>query len=288
MPSNSIQAMIAETSHLDKWNEDLPLQARRALEVGRALCACDGHYHALWGSLRASGASNSLKSEEPLLASLIRPYVRDGARVMIAGAADPGVLCAMGRIYAPVMPSMTVADRCKASLELVRQFALAKDIACRTMNLNLLDLDGGEQWDQIVLHYTPDFLDPPLHGRLFHSVARALAPEGTVVCAAMTATGVIGERENDVGGVYYDYTLRKVMNGPMADIAASSEFLDMLRAYSTRWAQRRTNLPSSEALIDSIRSAGLSILDVSSTPRQHRMIGGAALVDSCSIIIAGK
>ena len=280
--------MADQTSALERWSEDLPAQARRALAVGRALCACDGHYHTLWGTLRASDVSNSLKSEEPLLASLVKPYVRDGARVMIAGAADPGVPCAIGRIYAPVMPALTVVDRCKASLELARQFAAAKDLAWRTLNLNLLDLDGSEQWDQIVLHYTPDFLDPPLHGRLFQALAHTLRPGGTVVCAAMTATDVIGERERELGGVYYDYTLKKIMSGPMADIASSAEFLDMLRTYSGLWGQRRTSLPSREALFRSMGSAGLSILSENSAPRQHRIIGGAALVDSCSIIIAGK
>jgi hypothetical protein len=280
--------MADQASTLDRWSEDLPLQARRALAVGRTLCACDGHYHTVWGTLRASGASNSLKSEEPMLASLIADHVRDGARVMIGGAADPGVLCAIGRIYAPVMPALTVADRCKASLELVHQFAAAKGITCRTLNVNLLELDGDEQWDQIVLHYTPDFLTPSLHYRLFQALARALAPGGTVVCAAMTATGVIGEREHQLGGVYYDYTLKKVMDGPMVDIAASPEFQEMLRSYSERWGQRRTNLPSREQLIGSMRSAGLSILSDNNAPRQHRVVGGATLGDSCSIIIASK
>ncbi len=280
--------MTDQTTTLERWSEDLPAQAKRALAVGRALCTCDGHYHTLWGTIRASGASSGLNSEEPLLGSLIKPYVRDGARVMIAGAADPGVPCTIGRIYAPIMPALTLVDRCKASLELVRQFAATKEFVCRTLNLDLLDLDGSEQWDQIVLHYTPDFLDPPLHGRLFQALARALRPEGTVVCAAMTATDVIGEREHELGGVYYDHTLKKVANGPLADIAASAEFVDMLRAYSVLWGQRRTNLPSREQLIRSVRNAGLSILSENSSPRQPKIVGGAALVDSCSIIVAGK
>ena len=280
--------MSVETPTHDRWSEDLPSQARRALTVGRALCACAGHYHTLWGSLRASGVSNSLKSEEPLLASLIKPYVRDGARVMVGGAADPGVLCAIGRIYAPAMPAMTVVDRCKASLELVRKFAATKDFACRTLNLNLLELEGSEQWDQIALHYTPDFLEPDLHRRLFQSIARSLAPGGTVVCAAMTATGVVGDREHELGGVDHDYTIEKLMDGPLADMAASPEFVEMLRAYSDRWGQRRMNLPTREALIESVRDAGLSILSEDSAPRKHRIVGGAALVDSCTIIVAGK
>jgi hypothetical protein len=55
-----------------------------------------------------------------------------------------------------------------------------------------------------------------------------------------------------------------------------------------RWCQRRTNLPSSGQLVHSMRNAGLSILGENSAPRQHRIVGGATLVDSCSIIVAGK
>ncbi len=279
--------MADQTTTLERWSEDLPAQARRALAVGRTLCTCDGHYHTVWGTLRASGGSSGLKSDERLLASLIKPYVRDDARVMIAGAADPGVPCVIGRIYSPTMPVLTVVDRCRASLELVRQFAATKDFVCRTLNLNLLDLDGSEQWDHIVLHYTPDFVDRPLHGRLFQALARSLRPDGIIVCAAMTATSVIGEREHEVGGVYYDHTLKKVMNGPLADIAASAEFQEMLRAYSMRWGKRRTNLSSREQLIHSMRNTGLSILSENSAPRQPRTVGGATLVDTCSIFIAG-
>ena len=266
----------------------MPAQARRALAVGQASCTCQGHYHTLWGSLRASAASNGLKSEEPLLASLIGPHVREGARVMIGGAADTGVACAIGRIYAPLMPALTLVDRCAAPLELMRQFAAAKDFVCQTLQRNLLELDGREQWDQIVLHYTPDFMEPQHHGQLFQSLARALTPGGIIVCAAMTATGVIADREHDVGTVYYDYTLEKVMNGPMREFAVSPEFQALLRAYSTRWGERRANLPSSMQLVDSMRGAGLSILSENSAPRKHRIIGGAALVDACSIIVAGK
>ena len=131
------------------WNEDLHWQARRGMELGHAYCTCEGHYHSLWGALRIAGVNNSLKGEEPLLASLVLPFLRDDARVMIGGSADPGVLCAIGRIYAPRMPAMTIIDRCKAPLALIREFVEGKGLECRTLNLDLLDLDEREQWDQI-------------------------------------------------------------------------------------------------------------------------------------------
>jgi hypothetical protein len=278
--------MAAEALAHARWIEDLPSQARRALAVGRTLCACDGHYHALWGCLRAADVANSLKKEEPRLASLIAPFVRDGAKIMIGGSADTGVLCAIGRIYAPQMPSFAVIDRCSTPLQLIAEFSAANGIACRTLKFNLLDLDGKEQWDLIVLHYTPDFLEPRVHERLFRSVALSLAPGGALILAAMTGAQVSGDHLQTLASVYYDYGLAALQNSALSDLTESREFQDMLRAYAVRWGQRRMNLPSSEDLRSSLHSAGLHILSEYSTPRRHRNLGGAALVDSTSIIVA--
>ena len=265
--------MAAETPAHERWSEDLLSQARRALALGQTLCACEGHYHALWGSLRAANVSNSLRAEEPLLASLIAPLVRDNARVMIGGSADTGVLCTIGRIHAPSLPTITVIDRCRAPLELIGQFTGAKGFACRTVNFDLLELDGGEQWDQIVLHYTPDFLDPRIHGRLFRSLALSLAPEGALVFAAMTGTHVVGDHQKALGSVYFDYSLKAIQNSALA--------------YAARSGLRRMNLPISEELHTSLCDAGLRIVSEHSSPRRHRVVGGTALVDSTSIIVAG-
>ena len=280
--------MAAETSTHKIWNEDLPSQARRAVAVGLALCACEGHYHSLWGSLRAAQVSNGLKAEEPLLASLIAPFIRDDARVMIGGSADTGVLCAIGRIYAPSRPAITVIDRCKAPLELIREFTAAKGLACRTLNLNLLDLDGSEQWDQIVLHYTTDFVEPHLRGRLFRTLARSLASGGTLICAAMTGTKVAGDDRQELGSVFLTYSLRALQNSPLADLTQSPEFGKMLQSYAAGVSRRRMGLPTREKLRESLRSAGLLIISENTTPRRQRFVEGAAIVDSNSIIVASR
>jgi hypothetical protein len=278
--------MAAETSTHETWSEDLLSQGRRAVAVGRALCTCEGHYHTLWGSLRAADVGDRLRREEPLLASLISPFIRDEARVMIGGSGDQGVFCTIGRIYAPSRPVITVIDRCKAPLELIREFAAAKGLACRTLNLDLLDLDGSEQWDQIVLHYTPDFVDPLIQGRFFRSLALSLAPGGTLVCAAMTGTKVTGDQRQALASVYFNFCLAALRNTTLADLATSPEFAQMLQAYAARWSRRRMNLPTSSDLHESLRSAGLRILSENTTPPRERFVGGAVIVDSNSIIVA--
>jgi len=278
--------MVAEASTHERWSEDLPSQARRALALGRTLCACEGHYHSLWGSFRAAGVSVSLKAEEPLLASLMSPFVRNDARVMIGGSADPGVLCAIGRIYAPSRPVVTIIDQCQAPLELIGEFTSAKGLTCRTLNLDLLDLDGSEQWDQIILHYTPYFVDPHIHGRFFARVARSLAPGGTLVCAAMTGTRLTGDDLPDLSSVYFNYSLRALQNSALADLTENPEFIRMLQSYAAHWSNRRMNLPTSDELRESLRSAGLRILSEDTTPRKKRLVERAAIVDSNAIIVA--
>ena len=279
--------MAAEASS-DNWNEDLLAQARQAFAVERALCTCEGKYHALWGCLRAANVSNSLNAEEPCLAALMGPFIRDDARVMIGGAADPGLPGAIGRIYAARRPVMTVIDRCRAPLESIRDFAAARGIGCRTVHRDLFDLDGGEQWDQIVLHYTSDFVAFDFHLRFFRGLARSLAPGGTLVCAAMTTARVLGDHDEALADVYFNYSRRALGESPLADLASSPEFVAMLRAYAEAWGRRRANLATAEELRAALIAAGLNILSEGTSPPRKRLVADAAIVDAKSFIIAGR
>ena len=280
--------MAAETSMHERWSEDLLSQARRAVAVGHALCTCEGHYHTLRGILRAAEIGDRLRAEEPLLATLIFPFIQEEAHVLIGGSADQGVLCSVGRIYAPSRPAITIIDRCKAPLSLIQEFVAAKGLACRTLNMDLFDLDGSEQWDQILLHYTPDFVDPRDHGGFFRRLALSLTPGGTLVCAAMTGMGVAGDLRQDLASLYFNYCLRALQSSALADLAGSPEFVQMLERYAERFSHRKMNLPTGDELRASLCSAGLRILGESTTPRRQRFLEGAAIVDSSSIFIAGR
>lgn len=279
--------MTADALSPATWSEDLPQQARRAFAAGRALCTCEGHYHALWGALRAAGVSVGLKSDEVLLASLLSPYRRDGARVLIGGSADPGLLCAVGRIYGPSSPTITIIDRCRASLAMIDEFAAAKGVSCRTMQLDLLDLDGTEQWDHIFLHYTPDFLDPATHGRLFKKLALSLAPDGVLLGAAITGTQTAGEDQEGIASLFFNYAHDALQHSPLADLLHAPGFEPMLRVYAAAWTRRRENLPTNQALREATHCAGLRVLNESETPRKRRFVKGAAIIDANAIFVAG-
>jgi hypothetical protein len=281
-----VTAMTADAASQAIWSEDLQQQARRAFAAARALCTCEGHYHALWGALRAAGVSVGLTSDEILLASLLSPYRRNGARVLIGGSADPGVLCAVGRIYGASSPTITIIDRCRAPLAVIEEFAAGKGVRCRTLQLDLLDLDGSEQWDHIILHYTPDFLDPATHGRLFKTLALSLAADGVLLGAAITGTRAAGEDAQDIALLFFSYAQHALQNSSLADLLHTADFEPMLRSYAAAWSRRRERLPTNEALWKAVRWAGLRVLNESETPRKRRFVEGAAIIDTNAIFIA--
>jgi hypothetical protein len=272
----------------DPWNEDLAAQARRGHELGSTLCACDGYYHTLWGSLRIAGVNNTMEGEASILAELMSPFLRDGMRVMIGGSADPGVLCGIGRIHAPRMPSFTVIDKCRAPLALIDEFASAQGADCLTRYSDLLDLDGMEQWDQIVLHYTADFMDANLRSRLFRNLANSLAPGGTLICATMTGASPPAERRPEMEAAYIARAMALLKDSPMAAYAGTPEFEQKLRVYASCRTIRRLSLPTAELICDLARDAGLRLLQMHQTARERRSHPGMDVVDTSSIIIAGK
>jgi SAM-dependent methyltransferase len=151
-----------------------------------------------------------LSSEEQILSEVMTPLIRQDARVLIGGSADAGVLCSLGRIYGPAKAAFTVVDKCRSPLELIREFAAEKQVLCRTLNADILDLDGSEQWDQIVLHYTANFVDADHREKFLARIAQALAPGGTLVCAVKTGEKVFSDPESRrpprilVGSAYRD------------------------------------------------------------------------------------
>jgi SAM-dependent methyltransferase len=272
----------------DLWNEDLASQAERGRELGSRLCTCEGYYHTLWGSLRIAGVNNTMKGEAAALAELMAPFLRDDMRVMIGGSADPGVLCGIGRIYSPRIPVFTVIDKCPAPLALIHEFASAKGIACRALHANLLDLDGSEQWDQIVLHYTADFMDEHLRSRLFRNIARSLAPGGTLICATMTGASPPPEQRAEMEDAYIARAMALLKDTPMAMFSRTPEFEHKLRAYAGCRTIRRLTLPTAELLCELAQDAGLRILQKHQTARARRILAGMDVVDTSSIIVASR
>ena len=279
-----------EAPALDPWSEDLIWQARRGMELGRAHCTCPGRYHWLYGTMRASGVVASLKSEEPRLASILRPLLGEGRRVMIGGSADTGLFCALGHILRSPAADITVVDRCLAPLELIGELARARGLSCRTLHQDLLALDGREQWDLILSHYTLNFIAPHVRARFFRGLASALAPGGALVCAAMTGRPITHDDEPLLAAAFVARSHEAWARiGLTSD--DRSELEDSLQIYAADTTAMRLIWPSAEELHAHLREAGLEIRSEDTITRDWSLFGRTETerrIDASSIIVATR
>lgn len=248
------------------FREDLAWQAQRALELGRALCACEGRHHWSYAVLRAAGITSSIGGEEPVLASLMTPLIDDRTRLMIGGSADLGLLCFVGRCAAERRPQITVIDRCRAPLVLIEEFAANRSIECRTLLTDLLALDGREQWDIIVLHHTPEFFTGRLRARFFDAIGASLAPGGRLVCVTMTGQKLTPEKQAALETEFCDHSLKAFRRSPMGSHQNAVEFEHLIGEYAKARAVRRMGYPSDDDFHDDFRQAGLRILSEHELP----------------------
>jgi SAM-dependent methyltransferase len=247
------------------FHEDLQWQAQRALELGRTLCECEGRHHWSFAALRTTGMT-SIGPEEPLMAGVMTPLIDDHARVMIAGSADLGLLCFVGRCAAARHPDITVIDRCRAPLALIEEFTAQRGIACRTHFANLLALDGREQWDVILVHHTAEFFDGPSRARFFKNIAASLARGGSVVCATMTGQRLAPEKQAELEAEFRDHSVNAFRRLPMALQKEGPEFERLLGDYAKARAARRMGYPNDDEFYDDFRSARLRIVSEHALP----------------------
>ena len=273
------------------WREDLIWEAVRGAELGKRFCTCEGYYHCLWGLLRASGAMKGLSSEEQILSDVMTPFIRRNSRVLIGGSADVGVLCSLGRIYGPSKPEFTIIDRCRSPLELISEFAAARQASCRTLHADILELDGRERWHQIVLHYTANFVDADHRGQFLGRIARALEPGGTLICSIKTGERVFSDQREALEAGFLARSrgdLEKFLSHRNIQIP---DLETMLRAYAAAATTRRLNMSTLPEMQETLRKVGLRVLSVHSTPRTFRYYqdqGSGARVDSSTLMVATR
>jgi SAM-dependent methyltransferase len=173
---------------------------------------------------------------------------------------------------------------------LIREFSEARGLRCRTLNLDLLDLNGREQWDLILSHYTLNFIVPESRARFFEGLASALAPGGVLVCAAMTGKPITHEDEPLLAAAFAARS-REAWERMGLTSEDRSELEDLLQIYAADTTAMRLIWPSTDALHAHLQEAGLEIRSEHTITRDWSLFGrtdSACRIDTSSIIIATR
>jgi SAM-dependent methyltransferase len=162
--------------------ENIAELAAYEFETARTQCANCNDYHALWGYLRLTRiVSKGFETERDILEPLLHEHAPPRARILIAGAADAGLLAFVAGALEPQPADITVADRCPTPLAVCRRYAEANRFPITTIATDLTTTPLTERYDLAFLHNMLMLQPPDLHTPLLANLRRALEPRGTLI-----------------------------------------------------------------------------------------------------------
>ena len=158
-------------------------EARQAFELVQVYCGDCRDYHLARSYLKASGWERGPGRDRNLFAPMLRRFASPGVRVLVAGAADTGLLDFAVSAIGDLRPDFTVADRCKTPLALCERYAAAEAFAVRTVEADLAR-DHVGTFDLIIGHLVLGFVPPAGRIDFLRHLGTMLAPSGTLVLGA--------------------------------------------------------------------------------------------------------
>ena len=156
--------------------------AAEAYAVAGRFCGSCRNLHALWPYIRLSRSSTGLERSGSVLETALRAFITTGLRkILIAGAADTGLLSLVLRAADDFDVNVTVLDVCASPLELCRRLAGQWSIPVRTVKQDLADLDERQAFDLVLVHGTLHFIAGEKRLNVLARIHRGLRPNGRLV-----------------------------------------------------------------------------------------------------------
>jgi SAM-dependent methyltransferase len=163
------------------FDEDLETLATLEFRIAQEYCADCQEYHALFGYGRLAKVRSGLDTDGALLSAELSRLARPGARILIGGAADAGLLALVGRTTADRNVRITVADRCPTPLAVCRHYVADRGVAAQTVQIDLARAVPKDRFDLILTHNVLISVPPPLHVAFLRNLNRALAERGRLL-----------------------------------------------------------------------------------------------------------
>lgn len=246
-----------------KFTEDLQQLAAEACDVARRLCSSCKNFHLLWPYLRLAKASGGDVDEPHFRNALNRLLSGRSQKVLIAGAADTGLLAVVARA-ASSSPGIVVLDRCETPLELCRRFAHRWSLPVETLHLDLMALDIGPIFDVVVAHSLLQFIPADHRVAVLSNLRRSLRPDGRLLIVFRTSSRIEGSLLQKYRETYSKSLIERLeeMNIPLPE--RREDFRRRVDDYSE---ERRTREGAHQNRTDVeqlIEAAGFSIEQLTS------------------------
>jgi SAM-dependent methyltransferase len=244
----------------DRLHEDLPRLAGEAFQLAGQLCASCRNFHALWPYVRlsrASGAAEGSRSViEPLLA---QHFALNRRHVLIAGAADTGLLAFVARVGAGCGVHIHLVDQCGTPLELCRRFAQRWLLPIKTTQQDLADFDAKAEFDLVFVHSLLQFIAADRRAQFVSRMQRALRPDGRLIMLFRVGQRIAGDLLPAYRAGYVKWILGELerLNVPLPE--SSEAFGIRLNAYALAHETREGAMGDPREVMDLLEHAGFAI-----------------------------
>jgi hypothetical protein len=229
-----------------------PEQFRLAMD----LCGSCRDYHALWPYRRLSGIANGFEADATLLEGVLREVTPAKGRILIAGAADAGLLALTWGATEQLSPAITVADRCATPLAICQAFARARGLSIDTLQQDLPAADLNKRYDVIFAHSIVQFVAPDLRRPLLQRLGAALTDKGSLVLAErLRPPGADAQRHVH----YADDTLRELAAAGIVLPEEEAAFRQRFDADIASRSKRLSRALEAADLTSYLRDAGLHV-----------------------------
>lgn len=162
-------------------NEEFRAESERFLPICASHCTCLNGWHFVWSAFKASGRRRSIYFQQPLLAKMLAPMAPKVRKILIAGAADAGILTVLASIFGSDVEYVGI-DLCAAPLVAMRHYAVREGLSLRCERTALQEFVPQETFDLVFMHNTLMFLQPHEASEVLNKLRLALRPEAALVC----------------------------------------------------------------------------------------------------------
>jgi SAM-dependent methyltransferase len=241
-----------------RYTEDLPRLAAEAVKIARCHCGSCINFHLLWPYLRLAKGSGGDVNNAVFRAALERWLSKPGRKVLIAGAADTGVLAVVARA-ANVTSEITIIDRCNTPLALCRDFAERWSLPIEAVRLDLRQRDLGEAFDIVVVHSLLQFVPADNRVDVLSRLRHSLRPDGRLLIVFRTSVQIEGDLLREYRETYSNDVIRELMAKKISLPEDHDAFRHRLDEYSEERRAREGAHQSHGEVEQMIVDAGFAI-----------------------------
>lgn len=238
---------------------DLDGQAYAIWRIGNELCGDCGTYHKLRGILLKAGGLHGGNYDAATLAPFFRRLIFPGARVLIAGSADAGLLRTVLDCVEARPLAITILDLCPTPLTLIDRLQPVPDVSISTQVADLtrpLEMGG---FDMIVSHSMLPFVPWERRGLVLDSLRSALAPGGRLIVSASVGDGMTAGNRRTARQAWLSKVLEAVDDLPEMVALLGGEKQELLRDYAERFRYTDDAFATVDQIASLLEAHGLEI-----------------------------